>query len=255
MHSKIYKGNVVHHRLQPHQHRFSYRVFMMYLDLDELPELFQKFRFWSATSSAIARFKRSDHYGNDVLPLSDCIRQLVEEKTGRRPDGAISLLTHLRYFGYVMNPVSFYYCWNQDRTVVETVVAEVHNTPWGEQHCYVMDGNIAPKQTRDYEFDKQFHVSPFMGMKQRYAWMFDCPEDQLNVSMINIEDERRIFTAILRLQAEAISQTSLNKVLLNYPMMTFKVIAAIYWQAMKLWWKKTPFYEHPKRYSKEGVSL
>ncbi len=255
MHSKIYKGQVIHHRLLPNRHRFSYKVFMMYLDLDELPTLFERFLFWSSTSFDLARFKRSDHYGDTESSLSDSIRDLVLEKTGHRQTGPITLLTHLRYFGYVMNPVSFYYCWNDDRTEIETIIAEVHNTPWGEQHCYVLDAVIGPGDSHTFHFDKVFHVSPFMGMNQRYAWLFNCPGEHLHVSMRNFEDQQAMFTATMRLQPEPISQASLNRVLLHYPFMTVKVVLAIYWQALKLWWKKVPFHEHPKHYSKEGASL
>ena len=183
------------------------------------------------------------------------IRELVESRTGKKPTGPITLLTHLRYFGYVMNPVSFYYCWNNERTRVETVVAEVHNTPWGEQHCYVLDGEINPGGNRQFNFNKSFHVSPFMGMDQEYAWYFNCPDERVHISMQSFENEQHMFTASMRLQSQPISQSSLNRVLFNYPLMTVKVIAAIYWQALKLWWKKTPFYEHPKHYSGEGASL
>ncbi len=255
MHSCIFKGRVIHHRLQPHKHRFSYGLFMMHLDLDELPSLFEKFRFWSTERFALACFKRKDHYGDPSLPLATSIRDLVETRTGKKHHGPITLLTHLRYFGYVMNPVSFYYCWNDERTQVETVIAEVHNTPWGEQHCYVLDGEITQGKNRQFNFNKSFHVSPFMNMDQEYAWYFNCPDERLHISMQSFENEQHMFTASMRLQSEPISQSSLNRVMFNYPLMTVKVIAAIYWQALKLWWKKTPFYEHPKHYSGEGASL
>lgn len=255
MFSRIYKGQVIHHRREPHRHRFSYKLFMMYLDLEELPTLFDRFRFWAVEKLSLATFKRADHHGDEQVPLATTIKDLVEHETGRRPAGPIALLTHLRYFGYVMNPVSFYFCWNPERTRVETVVAEVHNTPWGEQHCYVLDGEIAPGQNRQFDFDKAFHVSPFMDMKQSYSWYFNCPDERLHISMQSFEEGQHMFTASMRLQAETISQSSLNRTLLQFPLMTMKVIAAIYWQALRLWWKKTPFYEHPKHYSKQGAEL
>lgn len=254
MFSRIYKGNVIHHRLSPHKHRFSYNLFMMYLDLEELPTLFDRFRFWSNEKTNIAAFYRKDHVGDSETSLSETVRSLVESKTGIKPTGPITLLTHLRYFGYVMNPVSFYFCWDEERTQINTVVAEVHNTPWGEQHCYVLDGVIQPGKNKQFIFDKLFHVSPFMDMKQQYQWCFNCPDEQIHISMQSFEDDARKFTACMRLQEQEINQRSLNKVLINYPFMTMKVIAAIYWQALKLWWKKTPFYEHPKHYLKHGAN-
>jgi DUF1365 family protein len=114
MNSRIYKGWVEHRRSAPTVHRFRYRMFMLYLDLAELPQVFDGTPFWSARRRAPARFKRSDYLGPADLPLDEAVRNLVETRTGRRPEGPIRLLTHLRYFGYCMNPVSFYYCFAKD---------------------------------------------------------------------------------------------------------------------------------------------
>ncbi len=255
MFSRIYKGTVIHHRRLPHRHRFNYRLFMMYLDLDELPTLFNRFRFWAVEKLTLATFRRADHYGDKNVPLLTAVRDLVKEQTGKQTDGPITLLTHLRYFGYVMNPVSFYFCWNKERTQVETIVAEVHNTPWGEQHCYVLDGAITPGKFRQFDFDKSFHVSPFMGMKQTYSWYFNCPDDHIHISMQSFEDEQHMFTASMRLHMQELTQKNLDRTLLQFPLMTLKVISAIYWQAFCLWLKKTPFFEHPKHYSKQGAEL
>ena len=255
MNSKIYTGKVIHHRFVPRAHRFSYRLFMLYLDLDELPTLFDQYRFWSAKSISLAWFRRTDHYGKDEESLSDSIRSLVKEKTGHTPTGRITLLTHLRYFAYVMNPVSFYYCWSDAGDKVETVVAEVNNTPWGEQHCYVLNGEIGTNEFKTFSLDKAFHVSPFMAMNQQYAWSFNNPDERLHVCMQSFEDNQSMFIAGMRLQAQEITQRNLDLALLSYPLMTLKVITAIYWQALRLWLKKIPFYEHPKHYSKQGVRL
>ena len=112
MNSRIYNGWVEHRRAAPHENRFRYRLFMLYLDLAELPALFDGTPFWSARKPALAWFKRSDYLGPAELPLDEAVRSLVTQKTGRRPQGPIRLLTHLRYFGASMNPVSFYYCFN-----------------------------------------------------------------------------------------------------------------------------------------------
>ncbi|MEM7026947.1 MAG: DUF1365 domain-containing protein [Pseudomonadota bacterium] len=254
MFSRIFTGQVIHHRLQPNKHRFNYKLFMMYLDLDELSNVFNPFRFWSTENFNIASFRRVDHVGDNKLSLKESVKTLVKEKTGKLPTGPITLLTHLRYFGYVMNPVSFYFCWDAKRDYVETIVAEVHNTPWGEQHCYVLDGEIHSGKNRSFAFDKAFHVSPFMGMKQHYRWSFNCPGENLNIGMQTFEDDKHQFTACMRLHEHQINQRNLNRVLINYPLMTVKVIVAIYWQALQLWWKKTPFYEHPKHYLKQGAN-
>ncbi len=255
MFSCIYTGKVIHHRLLPHKHRFSYRLFMVSLDLQELPTLFDRFKYWAYEKTAIATFRRKDHYGEAGESLYQSISKLVEQETGNRPVGSITLVTHLRYFGYIMNPVSFYFCWDKERTYIKTIVAEVHNTPWGEQHCYVLNGDIHPGANRKFEFDKAFHVSPFMDMQQQYCWSFNCPGDEIHIAMQSFENTERKFIATMRLQQKEITQQNLNGVLFHYPFMTIKVIAAIYWQALRLWWKKTPFYEYPKHKSRQEAKL
>ena len=136
--SAIYEGTVRHRRRRPRLHAFTYRVFLMYLDLDDLDDVFQGRWLWSTQRPALARFRREDHVGDPSVPLDEAVRDLVAARTGHRPAGPVRLLTHLRYFGYVMNPVSFYYCFAADGAGLEAIVAEVNNTPWGEQHCYVL---------------------------------------------------------------------------------------------------------------------
>jgi DUF1365 family protein len=221
---------------------------MMYLDLDELPTLFNRYWLWSVKRPNLAFFDRSRHYGDPGLPLAECIRDLVQADSGQRPAGPIRLLTHLRYFGHGFNPVSFYYCFDEQDENVEYIVAEVNNTPWGEQHCYVLkeSENHGSLRTKRYQFDKHFHVSPFMEMDMQYDWRFSTPVDRLAVHMINIKNDSIIFDATMKLESRTISSASLARVLLTYPLMTVKVVCAIYYQALRLWLKKTPFYTHPE---------
>ena len=132
--SAIYSGFVRHARHEPRRHRFSYRIFMMYLDLAELDHVFDRRWLWSARRPALAWFRRSDYLGSASVPLDEAVRSEAERLTGRRPSGPIRVLTHLRYFGYVQNPVTFYYCFAPDGDVVETILSEITNTPWGERH-------------------------------------------------------------------------------------------------------------------------
>lgn len=138
MRSAIYKGQVRHRRFAPAHHQFEYGLFMMYLDLDELPGLFDRYWLWSARRYAPAWFRRSDYHGDGRKPLDAAIRELVAERTQLRLAGPIRILTHLRYFGHTFNPISLYYCFDEKDTRVDAVVAEVTNTPWGERHCYVL---------------------------------------------------------------------------------------------------------------------
>lgn len=247
--SAIYCGQVRHRRNQPVVHDFDYRLFMMYLDLAELPGLFSGRWFWSARRPALARFRREDHLGDANIPLDEAVRELVEEETGMRPDGPVRLLTQLSYFGYVFNPVSFYYCFNADDTELETIVAEVNNTPWGERHCYVLPQsmNHGAGGHKRYFPHKEMHVSPFMQMDVDYDWRFNTPGEKLVVHMENARKGKKIFDATMRFERREISAGSLAGILVSYPLMTVKIIAAIHWQALKLWLKGAPVHDHPSK--------
>ena len=252
-HSAIYEGRVRHRRHRPQQSRFQYTMFMVYLDLSELDDIFQSSWLWSTRRMAPAWFRRRDHHGDPDQTLEEATRDLVYERHGFRPQGPIRLLTHLRYWGYVMNPVSFYWCWSEDGASVEAIVAEVHNTPWGERHCYVFDvrGQDAPWQ---FDFDKEFHVSPFMPMNQAYAWRFEVPGDYVTVHMVSRQDEAIVFDASLGLERRSITSRVLRSMLVRHPLMTLKVAWGIYWQAFRLWRKRVPFHAHPSKVTKEPMA-
>lgn len=249
MHSCIYSGQVRHRRFSPVAHDFSYSLFMMYLDLAELPTLFRGRWLWSTSRFALAQFRRVDHLGNPQIPLDCAVRDLVEQCEGQRPRGPIRLLTHLRYFGYCFNPVSFYFCYDPTDSHVETIVAEITNTPWNEKHCYVLSerSNTGSETKKHYLFGKDFHVSPFMNMDMDYDWRFCEPGRQLTIHMENQNASGKLFDATLRLQRQEISGLTLTWALTKYPFMTSKVIAAIYFQALRLKLKKAPFYTHPAK--------
>ena len=249
MDSCIYEGRDRHTRSKPATHQFNYRLFMMYLDLDELPAIFENRWFWSASRPALARFRRSDHLGPSDRPLVDVIRDLVERQTGNRPRGPIRLLTNLSYFGYCFNPVSFYYCFANDGETLEYIVAEVNNTPWGERDTYVLNCQHNGLTESSWRFDpaKKMHVSPFMPMDIEYDWMMSSPADRLSVYMANSENGVRVFDAALILNRKNISSWSLAGVLLRFPLMTAKIIFAIHWEALRLWLKRCPVYTHPAK--------
>ena len=146
MNSALYEGHLTHIRYLPIKKRFDYSLFMLFFDLEELPHLFESFWFWSSRKWNIAYFRRSDHMGDPSESLSDSVRNWVFTKTGKRPDGRIFLMTHLCYFGYRFNPVSFYYCFDSSESNVQTIIAEINNTPWGEQFCYLLDCSKAIKK-------------------------------------------------------------------------------------------------------------
>lgn len=243
MQSCIYEGQVSHTRVAPVAHAFRYRLFMLYLDLAELPRVFAGRWLWSTTRPALAWFRRADYLGDSREPLDESVRRLVAGRTGRRPEGPIRLLTHPRYFGYGFNPVSFYYCFAGDGETVETIVAEVRNTPWGERHCYVLTAGGAPAER--FTTAKALHVSPFMPMDVGYDWAFSAPTRRLGVTMTVTQDGRQIFTAALSLRRREVTRRRLASVLVACAFMTLKVIGGIYWQALKLWLRGCRTYAHP----------
>lgn len=249
MKSCIYEGQVRHTRTRPVLHRFRYRLFMMYLDLDELPQVFSKRWFWSTKRRALARFRRSDHIGPVEQALDESVRELVMQETGKRPRGPIRLLTNLSYFGYCFNPVSFYYCFAEDGSTLETIVAEVNNTPWGERDTYVLPAaqNIGKETAWRFRPRKKMHVSPFIPMDIDYDWSFSMPSERTSVYMANSKDGTRFFDAAITMRRTEISAGSLARVLVQFPFMTLKVILAIYWQALRLWMKRVPFLVHPEK--------
>lgn len=246
MHSAIYEGRVEHRRAVPVRHAFRYPLFMLLLDLAELDQVFRGRWLWSTRRPAPARFRRADHFGDPREPLDASVRRLAEEATGRRPEGPIRLLTHLSYFGYCFNPVSFFFCHDAAGEAVQTVIAEVNNTPWGERHLYVLDAGERDSLRRQLEFapKKLMHVSPFLPMNVDYRWRFTLTHRRLLVHMQTRSDVGKIFDATLSLRRREITGRSLASVLLRYPPMTLRVILGIHWQALLLWLKGAPVHRH-----------
>ncbi len=257
--SCIYEGHVRHRRFESRSHGFTFPLFMMYVDLDEVDSLFRKRWFWSAARFNLAWFRRSDHLGPPEKPLSDSVRDLVARETGTHPTGSIRLLTHFRYFGYLMNPISIYYCFDESRRL-EFVVAEVTNTPWGERHNYVIDVRSAMKGASRPSMEKAMHVSPFFGMNYHYRFSLAEPGEKLSFGIGMFSNTARpetptaankqdrpapAFHALLHLRRRALTGSQLARVLLRYPLMTVQVFAGIYWQAVRLWWKKIPYFPNP----------
>ena len=222
---------------------------MVYLDLDELPPMVDRGGLIGCDRHASRAFLRSDHLFRRTGSLSREVRELVETESGIRPEGPIRLLTQLRYFGFYFSPLNIFYVYDEADTTVDFVVAEVNNTPWNERHCYVLwDGNRTSSGLQ-FSHPKAFHVSPFMGMDMQYRWQFTAPDSNVTVNLDNIEETQKLFEARLELKRHELSRRQIRQMVLRYPLMTGKIIAAIYYQAWKLWWKKCPFYTHPKNHS------
>jgi DUF1365 family protein len=244
--SAIYQGTVRHRRYFPKCHEFTYRVFMVYLDLQEIDTVFSQSRWWSCIGFNVAQYKRSDFLdGRSDTSLYDSVADLVEANSGQRPVGPIRMLANLRYFGFIINPITCYYCFDATGKVLQTVVAEVTNTPWRKRCHYILhvDNNTSDKQ--HFSFAKAMHVSPFQPMDLDYHWLGKTPADNLLVHIDVHQQKQSIFDATLVLQREPMTASVMNRVLYRYPWMTLKVCVSIYWQAVKLAIKRIPFYSNP----------
>lgn len=242
--SALYEGWVVHRRLDPVEHSFRYPLFMAYLDLDEIPGVLDPYRGWSARRPAPAWFRRADYLGPAERPLAECVREAVTERGGRA-DGPIRMLTNLRYLGHCFNPVSFYYCFDPAGRV-DSVLADVTNTPWGERHAYLLGRQSPEDRVIRGELGKSFHVSPLMGMEQTYDWRTTAPGPTLAVHIDSNGADGKTFDATLSLERAEMSHAAMRRVLLRYPMMTAQVVGRIYWQALRLRLKGAPYHPHPR---------
>jgi uncharacterized protein len=269
---------VRHRRHDGVRDELHHRLCMAYLDLDELPWLFDGQALWSARRPAPAWFRRSDYLGDPQTPLRRAVEQLVFERTGVRLGGPIRLLTHLRHLGHSFNPVSFYYCFDTAGRRVRAVVAEVTNTPWGERHAYVLGVEPPPagaacssaeasrpaaaasapptaappagSRVIRGTFAKALHVSPLMGMDHTYDWRLTEPGERLSV---HIESSRnrgslgaeRVFDATLSLRRREMTPRALRRVLLRDPIPTLRLTGHIYAHALRLRLRGVRWHAHP----------
>lgn len=234
MNSVLYSGHVRHRRFTPVDHRFSYKIFMPLIDLDELSQL-SEVGIGTGRLCA-ASFCRDDYLGGGDIKQRAQAR--IAELTGEQLSGRVMLLTQLRYFGCSFNPVNFYYLYDND-DILRWMLAEVRNTPWNERHTY------AVKPDGSETTGKAFHVSPFNPLEMTYHWRLSAPGKSL---LVHIENHRvgREFDATLHLRRQPLTRQSLRHFLWRFPLITARTALAIYWQAWKLWRKGAPVYPHRK---------
>ena len=243
MNSAIYRGCITHTRFLPIKHQFKYNIFMLYLDLDELAYVFSNIPFWSSCGKkSLAYFRRSDYISLGNKSIKETVRSIIYEKLQVHHTGPVRMLTHLRVLGLCYNPVTFYYCFDNLGMQLEYVVAEITNTPWNERYQYLIDVRKNPHMT----FNKCFHISPFMDMDMQYNWQFQTPANTLTVKM-DVYKEQHYFNAFLSMQHQPITQRNMTALLLHSGWINYKVLFGIYWQAAKLYCKKCPVYDHPRK--------
>lgn len=238
MKSQIYIGEVIHQRFSDKAHFFKYGLYLLYLDLDELPFLFEKMKFFSYGKRNFSYFKRSDYHGNPSVSLKEAVYQTVKDKTGKILNGPIRMLTQMRVLGVCFNPVTFYYCFDSSGEKVECILAEIENTPWKERYSYVVE-------KVESSFKKEFHISPFFDMEINYSWKFSNPGNFLDIDMFSYKNEKKLFHAGLAVKSLDLNEKNLNKMLYKFPWMSAKIVLGIYYQAFRIWLRGTTFYSHP----------
>jgi DUF1365 family protein len=239
---------VRHRRSKPRSYQFTYGVYYVHLDLDELEEAARKIALLSYNGRNALSFRDTDHIGGSDGPLRERLRAYMEDR-GFDPDGVrVSLLTNARVFGYVFNPVSFYFVRDRLTDGLLLVIAEVHNTH-GEEHMY----DLARDESTDVyrsAADKKLYVSPFIDMDGRYA--FECRELAGGVYDLRIDQFRRnegpdsqpFFQAQLLVKPVALTNANVVKMLVRYPFMTLRTIHLIHWQGLKLWVRGVKYLPH-----------
>lgn len=235
--SGIYQGLVTHRRFSPVSHEFCYKISMILFDLDESTSLLSKvkLKFLSFDQSKYLENCKGETLKQRVL--SNVSEKLLLDGTEK-----VYLLTQLKSLGILFNPVSFYYVYNKKGL---SMLAEVNNTPWLETHTYTLVEPIKSGAYYQYDFSKEFHVSPFLSMDFTYKLKANLPDDKLFVHMENWKNDDKAFDATLALKKLSWSQNNIDKVFLKHPFSTIKVIASIYWEVLKIYLKGNPFYSHP----------
>lgn len=244
--SGIFTGVVFHQRSQPKLHKFSYNIYLFWLKLSEIDNLTTKVKGFSSEKSgfSLVNFKRQDYLGdvNESLEVSviNKMNELNKANTNETAllKGEVFMLGQVRTFGLYFSPVNFYYLRNANGSYTH-MLAEVSNTPWNQRHHYLVD------LSRQENTQKAFHVSPFNPMDMTYKWQVAQPNNTLNLHL-SCYKKTKHFEAAIDMTKQSLTSQTLRQSLLSIPSMTIKTMAGIYWQAIKLFFKRVPIYTHSK---------
>lgn len=245
--SAIYNGQVSHTRVSPKRHSFRYRVFSLLLDLDEIPALARRLRLFAHNRAGILSFHDRDH--GDGRPLRDWIADTLGA-AGIEADGRIEVLCYPRLWGFVFNPLSVWFCRRKDETLA-AIIYEVHNT-YGERHVYVLPAQTNG-QTVQQACDKDFYVSPFLSQDCGYKFHIEQPGERVLVAINETEHGAPVLQAMFSGQRQALNERNLALALLRHPLMTVKVVAAIHFEALRLWLKRVPHHAHITKPTPAGM--
>ena len=234
----IYEGLLNHARNAPKAHQFEYRIANFYCDLDLIPELCQRSKLLSHEGFNWVSFYRQDYLPSHRTLREEVVHQ-IEQSAGVAFSGKICLLANWRSFGLLMNPITIFYCYEDEELC--HVVVEVHNTPWNDRHVYVVSLNSGMTS------QKQFHVSPFMPMDTQYHWLLPKPGEFCTVNIGVSRAGKALFGAGFNLRAQSFTTKNIRKYCLSYPFQAAQVLYRIYWQALMLYLKRMPIYTHPDR--------
>jgi DUF1365 family protein len=242
----IGRGFVSHTRSGAAGHAFRHRIYMLLLDLATLPELGRVSR-WLAVERPGMLSIESRHWLADVpgATLRERIGNALAARGCEPPTGRVLLLEQPATLGVAFNPVRFVFCLGRNDSAIQYVLAEINNTPWNERHVYVLRAD-APSRRVEFDFGKEFHVSPFNPMTQRYRWQFELTETRLWIAMAVHEDGTDVMRAALNLRLAPLTAAGLSRCALRYPLQPLVTLVRIYWHAARLYLGGARFHEHPK---------
>lgn len=240
--SALYAGSIMHRRLRPKHHSLRYSIFYLLLDLDEIDDLTRMLRLFSHNRFNLFSFYDRDHGEGSATSLRDRIERYLQD-AGIDFGGPIRLLTMPRILGYAFNPLSIYFCHRRDHSL-SAILYEVNNT-FGQRHNYLIPVPYGMKGPIRQESQKTFHVSPFMTTDMAYSLSVTPPEKIVTVSVIGRDEAGPLIIAKLSAARQDLSDAALARAFCAFPLLTFKVIAGIYWEALLIWLKGVGLHQRP----------